>query len=57
MNILIDRVGAGLKNQDPRLLGTTLPMFRDAYPDIIYRQDHRSGRNSNEAEIMTFLQP
>lgn len=37
MNILIDRVGAGLKNQDPRLLAMTLPVFRDAYPDIIYR--------------------
>eukprot|EP00904_Undaria_pinnatifida_P011467 jgi/Undpi1/7450/HiC_scaffold_22.g09923.m1 len=37
MNIVVDRVGAGVKNQDPRLLSTMLPVFRDAYPDIIYR--------------------
>lgn len=37
MNIVVDRVGAGLKNQDPRLLSTMLPVFRDAYPDIVYR--------------------
>ncbi len=37
MNIVVDRIGAGIKNQDPRLLGTMLPVFRDAYPDIVYR--------------------
>ncbi|CAN0326707.1 unnamed protein product, partial [Hapterophycus canaliculatus] len=33
LNIIVDRIGAGVKNQDPRLLGTMLPMFRDVYPD------------------------
>ena len=37
INIVVDRVGAGLKNQDPKLLSTMLPVFRDAYPDIVYR--------------------
>lgn len=37
LNIVVDRVGAGIKNQDPRLLRTMLPVFRDAYPDIVYR--------------------
>lgn len=37
LNIIVDRVGAGIKNQDPRLLRDMLPVFRDAYPDIVYR--------------------
>eukprot|EP00752_Nemacystus_decipiens_P002490 g2341.t1 len=37
LNIIVDRIGAGIKNQDPRLLRTMLPVFRDAYPDIVYR--------------------
>lgn len=37
MNLLVDRVGAGMKNQDPSLLSSLLPVFRDAYPDILYR--------------------
>ncbi|CAM9866122.1 unnamed protein product [Scytosiphon promiscuus] len=37
LNIIVDRIGAGVKNQDPRLLGSMLPVFRDAYPDIVYR--------------------
>lgn len=37
LNIVVDRIGAGIKNQDPRLLRTMLPVFRDAYPDIVYR--------------------
>ncbi|CAN0412974.1 unnamed protein product [Ectocarpus fasciculatus] len=37
LNIIVDRVGAGIKNQDPRLLQSMLPVFRDAYPDIVFR--------------------
>ncbi|CAM9580270.1 unnamed protein product [Discosporangium mesarthrocarpum] len=37
MNLLVDRVGAGLANQDPQLLSVVLPVFRDVYADIIYR--------------------
>ncbi|CAM9419085.1 unnamed protein product, partial [Choristocarpus tenellus] len=39
VNFLVDRVGAGLANQDPKLLGAMLPLFRDAYPDIVHRQE------------------
>ncbi|CAN0042834.1 unnamed protein product [Ectocarpus sp. 13 AM-2016] len=37
LNIIVDRVGAGIKNQDPLLLQSMLPVFRDAYPDIVFR--------------------
>lgn len=49
MNIVIDRVGAGMKNQDPKLLGMMLPVFRDAYPDIIYRSDEKGVSLSSNA--------
>ncbi len=35
--IIIDRVGSGLKNQDPALLRVLIPCFTQHYPGVIGR--------------------